>query len=98
MINNCIYKGIRTEAGELPFFCALCLSDSADININKHRCGSVLINKHWVLSAAYCIEYIDVSKLRVYVGMEHYNPNAIYQDKVEIKQIITHPYWRFCNY
>lgn len=92
MINNYISNGMRAEPGEFPFFCALCLSDSADID--RHRCGSVLINKRWVLSAAHCIENIDVAKLSVYVGMEHYNPGAIYQDKVKIKQIICHPYWR----
>lgn len=46
------------------------------------------------MSAAHCIENIDIAKLNVYVGMEHYNPGAIYQDKVKIKRIICHPYWR----
>ena len=31
MTYNYIYNGVRAEAGEFPFFCALCLSDSTDI-------------------------------------------------------------------
>ncbi|MFS1538256.1 MAG: trypsin-like serine protease [Candidatus Phlomobacter fragariae] len=59
--------------------------------MDYHRCG--VINKRWVLTAAPCIDIIDVFKLSVYIGMEHYSPNAIYQDKVKIKRIIIHPYW-----
>ncbi|WP_387689150.1 S1 family peptidase [Photorhabdus sp. RM71S] len=84
-----IINGQPAEPGEFPFYSAL---NTKDGNIEGHRCGSVLINKRWVLTAAHCVEDDNI-KSTIYVGLERYKPTPIYKNKVDIEKIIIHPKW-----
>ncbi|MCW7762679.1 S1 family peptidase [Photorhabdus luminescens] len=84
-----IINGQPAEPGEFPFYSAL---NKKDGNIEGHHCGSVLINKRWVLTAAHCVEDANI-KSKIYVGLERYKPTPIYKDKVDIEKIIIHPNW-----
>lgn len=89
MQSTYIINGVPANAGEFPFYCGLNTSD--DANVTGHCCGAVLINKRWALTAAHCSKACGDKK--VYVGLEHYEPNPIFKDKVSIEEIIVHPKW-----
>ncbi|PQQ23179.1 S1 family peptidase [Photorhabdus hindustanensis] len=84
-----IINGEPAASNEFPFYSAL---NTKDGNIEGHHCGSILINKRWVLTAAHCVEDDNI-KSTIYVGLERYKPTPIYKDKVDIEKIIIHPNW-----
>ncbi|XP_055612554.1 chymotrypsin-2-like [Uranotaenia lowii] len=59
--NHKVVGGHDANPGEAPFQISLFLGD-------RFQCGGSIINKHWILTAAHCIEYEDESRMSILAG------------------------------
>ncbi|CAH0403062.1 unnamed protein product [Chilo suppressalis] len=92
---NRIVGGVETGVNEYPMMAAL-----LDQRTDEIKCGAVIIDKRYVLTAAHCLEQLVPSKLLVIVG-QHYvtdEANIPASDKYGISQFIMHPQYSSSNY
>ncbi|XP_055605015.1 chymotrypsin-1-like [Uranotaenia lowii] len=59
--NHKVVGGHDAKPGEAPFQISLFLGD-------RFQCGGSIINEHWILTAAHCIEYEDESRMSILAG------------------------------
>ncbi|XP_055612077.1 chymotrypsin-2-like [Uranotaenia lowii] len=59
--NHKVVGGHDAKPGEAPFQVSLLID-------NKHQCAGSIINEHWILTAAHCIECKDESSMSILAG------------------------------
>ncbi|CAL4067312.1 unnamed protein product, partial [Meganyctiphanes norvegica] len=85
----------KSDFGEFPWQVSLRQKNDFG-NDSWHSCGGVLINVHWVLTAAHCIEgEVPSNKSNILVRMGEHDFSHIKEDhpyvEMPVKRIIMHP-------
>ncbi|XP_071568271.1 trypsin epsilon-like [Temnothorax nylanderi] len=63
-IDTQIVGGRFAKPGEVPYQVSL-----QRIKTGKHRCGGVIIGRYYILTAAHCVDGVDVSTISANVGL-----------------------------
>ncbi|CAG9792780.1 unnamed protein product [Diatraea saccharalis] len=91
---NRIVGGVETGVNEFPMMVGL-----ADPRINEIKCGGVIIDKRYVLTAAHCLEGFTPSGLAVIAGEHDVNSaDSSATAGYLISQFIVHPLYTSSNY
>ncbi|KAM8804028.1 putative serine protease 47 [Rhynchonycteris naso] len=81
-----IYGGQNVEAGQWPWQASL-------LYRNRHLCGAVLIDSHWLVSTAHC--FLNKSHApedyQVLLGNIQLYQHTQHTQKMSVNRIITHP-------
>uniref|UniRef100_UPI00398E4C97 transmembrane protease serine 6 n=1 Tax=Pristiophorus japonicus TaxID=55135 RepID=UPI00398E4C97 len=85
---NRIVGGTNSTEGEWPWQASLQVQ-------SLHICGGILINEHWVLSAAHCFtsSYAPPKVWTVYLGKFKLNVSSKNELTFKVLKIISHPYY-----
>ncbi|XP_030649802.1 prostasin-like, partial [Chanos chanos] len=83
-LNSKIVGGQDARPGAWPWQVSLKIAS------NIHFCGGSLINKHWVMTAAHCVDSPETSHASIHLGLQNQqaaNPNEM---TLEISQLVLH--------
>ncbi|XP_077256114.1 chymotrypsin-2-like isoform X3 [Temnothorax americanus] len=73
-IDTQIVKGRYAKPGEVPYQVSLQRN-----RIGKHRCGGAIIGQYYILTAAHCVDGVDVSTISAHVGLtDLQEPHAVH--------------------
>ena len=98
---NRIFKGKTTMKNEYPWMVRL--QSKVKSRNDSLKCGGSLINSHWVLTAAHCLEYeeekVDAINMTVTFGAHDISKdNEVTRVSRKISKIIRHPLWNITTY
>uniref|UniRef100_H0XS24 Peptidase S1 domain-containing protein n=1 Tax=Otolemur garnettii TaxID=30611 RepID=H0XS24_OTOGA len=81
-----VYGGQNAEAGQWPW-------QASVLYKSLHLCGAVLIDTHWLVSAAHCFfnKSRDLENYRVLLGNTQLYQQTQHTQKMSVNRIITHP-------
>lgn len=76
-----VLKGTATSYGEYPHMVRIIY------DLDKLRCGGVLIDKRFVLTAAHCVQTKDGKAIKVVLGVSDFNDKTQieYRQDIDIK-------------
>jgi len=98
--NTRIQGGQVANRTSWPWQAGLRKKFGPDTSTTPHHCGAVLLNHHWVATAAHCIYKKNMTKFVVLLG-DYNNKNDDIDDGQimrDIKQVLIHPAYRHQNY
>ncbi|XP_014251202.1 trypsin-1-like [Cimex lectularius] len=84
-----IVGGINAEPGEFPWQVSLQLLTGWSA---RHICGGTIISKHWVVTAAHCVDGIPSSSLSVVAGDYDLYKVEGHEQRVDVKRVVTKGY------
>lgn len=84
-----IINGEPANAEAFPFYVAL----NQNGNLDGHRCGGVLINSRWMLTAAHC-NAAPLLHHDVLIGLKKYGPDVEFFERATPEKIFIHEHYR----
>ncbi|XP_070533833.1 uncharacterized protein [Ptychodera flava] len=79
-----IVGGSSAALGEVPWQVSL-------LQYGSHHCGGSVISKHWILTAAHCVQYTSASAWTVKVGFTSQASGSPYLFEAQVARIVMHP-------
>ncbi|MCJ8747854.1 hypothetical protein PDJAM_G00158190 [Pangasius djambal] len=86
-----IVKGQLCPKGQCPWQALLKIE-------NVYKCGGVILNYEWILTAAHCVWQADPSQLLVTVGEHIINVNEGTEQNRRVSKILIHPLYNHTSY
>ncbi|XP_050957835.1 serine protease 27-like, partial [Labeo rohita] len=84
--NTKIIGGQNATAGSWPWQASIHKLSTGD-----YICSGTLINKEWVLTSAYHVQYISVSEIVIYLGRLTQNGSNPHEISRTVTEVIKHP-------
>ncbi len=85
-----IVSGDTSDPASWEWMVAL-LDADASSNVDGHFCGASLIRPNWVITAAHCLEDVTADEIVVLLGAHDLKTDT--GERINVKQIISHPYY-----
>ncbi|XP_055537129.1 chymotrypsin-1-like [Wyeomyia smithii] len=78
-----IIKGTKVSIEDFPYIVSL-------RNNNQHSCGGSILSENWIMTAAHCVKYAEISKLSIQAGRTKVS-KRVDLSVYGVKQVILHP-------
>lgn len=68
---NLIINGVPAEENEFPYFATISTSELINNKSYAYNCGGSLISEEYVLTAAHCVEGVNMKDIFIIIGLNH---------------------------